>query len=157
MILEIIKEYGMEILGAILTGIAGALGLAIKNLAAKYLNDITKRGIARDAAAFVEQVWKTIHGPDKLKKALEVAEKLLQKKGVPFDAEEMEILIEAAVAEFNDAFNAPTVLEGIAVEDLDDDQLRSLLQQMGYAYTDGMTREEMLAALDETPEAPAKE
>ena len=45
------------------------------------------------------------------------------------------------------------VLEGIAVEDLDDDQLRSLLQQMGYAYTDDMTREELLAALDEAADA----
>ena len=42
------------------------------------------------------------------------------------------------------------VLDGIAVEDLDDDQLRSLLQQCGFAYTENMTREEMLAALDET-------
>lgn len=42
------------------------------------------------------------------------------------------------------------VVEGVAVEDLDDSQLRSLLQQMGYTYTDNMTREELLAALDET-------
>lgn len=41
------------------------------------------------------------------------------------------------------------VLEGICVEDLTDDQLRDLLQQMGYTYTDTMTREELLAALDE--------
>ena len=41
------------------------------------------------------------------------------------------------------------ILDGICVEDLDDDQLRSLLQQMGYTYTDTMTREELLAALDE--------
>ena len=47
--------------------------------------------------------------------------------------------------------NGTLVLEGIAVEDLDDDQLRSLLQQCGFAYTENMTREEMLAALDEIP------
>ena len=41
------------------------------------------------------------------------------------------------------------ILEGVAVEDLDDDQLRSVLQQCGFAYTENMTREEMLAALDE--------
>lgn len=48
------------------------------------------------------------------------------------------------------------ILEGIAVEDLDDDQLRSLLQQIGFTYTDNMTREEMLAALDEAPDTPAQ-
>ena len=47
--------------------------------------------------------------------------------------------------------NGTLVLEGIAVEDLDDDQLRSLLQQCGFAYTENMSREEMLAALDEIP------
>jgi hypothetical protein len=41
------------------------------------------------------------------------------------------------------------ILDGIDVDDLDDDQLRAVLQQMGYAYTDGMTREQMLATLDE--------
>ena len=41
------------------------------------------------------------------------------------------------------------ILDGIDVDSLDDNQLRSVLQQMGYAYTDGMTREQMLAALDE--------
>jgi hypothetical protein len=41
------------------------------------------------------------------------------------------------------------ILEGIDVDDLTDDQLRSVLQQMGFAYTDAMTREELLDALDE--------
>ncbi len=41
------------------------------------------------------------------------------------------------------------IVEGVAVEDLTDDQLRSLLQQCGFTYTENMTREEMLAALDE--------
>ena len=44
------------------------------------------------------------------------------------------------------------IVEGIAVEDLTDDQLRSLLQQCGFTYTETMTREEMLAALDEATE-----
>lgn len=41
------------------------------------------------------------------------------------------------------------VVEGIAVEEMTDDQLRSLLQQLGFSYTENMTRQEMLAALDE--------
>lgn len=43
---------------------------AAKQLATKYVNDDTKRSIAREAMLFVEQVWKTIHGADKLYKAL---------------------------------------------------------------------------------------
>ena len=39
---------------------------------------------------------------------------------------------------------------GIDAELLTDDQLRSILRRMGYAYTDSMTREDLLAALDES-------
>ena len=90
-----IYHYGTQIIAAILCAIFGCLGYAIKQLATKYVNDDTKRSIAREAMLFVEQVWKTIHGADKLSKALEVAEALLKKKGIDFDAEEMQILIHA--------------------------------------------------------------
>ena len=52
----------------------------------------------------MEQVWKDIHGADKLRKALETAEALLKKKGIPFDADEMMVMIEAAVQEMNEVF-----------------------------------------------------
>ena len=63
---------------------------------------------------FVEQVWISLHGKEKLKKALGVAELLLKKKGIQFDADEMTVLIEAAVAEFNAAFKKPLLDEGSA-------------------------------------------
>lgn len=107
----IIYCYGSEIIGLILCAIAGIAGVAFKRLYQKHVNDDTKRAIARTVVAFVEQVWKDIHGPEKLKKALETAAVLLKKKGINFDAEEMEILIEAAVAEFNDAFRKPVESE----------------------------------------------
>ena len=149
-----INTYGSQILLAILCAIFGLLGMVVKNLAARFLDNETKRTIAKMAAQFVEQAWKDLHGADKLHKALEAAETLLAKQGIKFDADEMKILIEAAVGEFNEAFNN-NILTGIDVEDLTDDQLRGLLKQMGFAYTENMTREEMLAALDEaTDEAP---
>lgn len=109
-----IYHYGTQIIAAILCAIFGCLGYAIKQLAVKYINDDTKRAIARVAVQFVEQVWVTLHGADKLAKALEVAEALLKKKGIDFDAEEMQILIEAAVAEFNEAFRKPLTAESTA-------------------------------------------
>ena len=99
--------YGDQFVGLILCAIFGCLGYAVKRLYAAYVNDDAKRAVAKAAAAFVEQVWKDIHGTEKLRKALETAEILLKKKHIPFDAEEMEVLIEAAVAEFNEAFRKP--------------------------------------------------
>lgn len=109
-----VYHYGTQIIAAILCAIFGCLSYAIKQLAVKYINDDTKRAIARVAAQFVEQVWHTLHGADKLAKALETAEALLKKKGIDFDAEEMQILIEAAVAEFNEAFKKPLTAESTA-------------------------------------------
>lgn len=111
-------SYGMEIIGAILAAVFGMLGYAAKKLYKSYIekqNDRidteTKIDIAYTVVKFVEQVWHTLHGKDKLAKALETAEILLRKKNIPFDAEEMMVLIEAAVAEFNEAFKAPLVDE----------------------------------------------
>ena len=91
---------------------SACLGYAMKQLAARSLTDESKRAVACVAMQqAVEQVWTTIHGTDKLNKALETAEALLKKKGIDFDADEMEILIEAAVAEFNKTFKSTPLTE----------------------------------------------
>lgn len=155
-ILEIINTYGMEIIGAILTALATTLGVVAKKLATKYINTKIKREIARTVVRGVEQLYKHLNGEEKLAKALEAAAEMLAAQGIIVTDLELRMLLEDAVGEFNDVFNSATILEGIDVEDLDDDQLRSLLQQMGFTYTENMTREEMLAALDETPDAVAQ-
>ena len=106
--------YGTQILTAILCAIFGCLGYALKRMATKYVNDDTKRTVAKVAVQFVEQVWTSLHGADKLAKALETAAALLKKKGIDFDAEEMQVLIEAAVAEFNEAFKKPLLADSSA-------------------------------------------
>ncbi len=112
MFAEFINLYGMEILTAILGVIFTAFGYVLKNLVKKYLDDNTKLTIATVCVQFVEQVYKGLHGDDKLYAALDRAAKLLQEKGIEFSAVEMETLIEAAVAEFNDAFYKVEITEG---------------------------------------------
>lgn len=107
---EFINIYGLEVLGVVLIAIFGCLGI----LVSRFLNTETKRKIAKVVVQFVEQVWYTLHGAEKLAKALEVAEMLLKKKGIRFDADEMIVLIEAAVAEFNEAFKKPVESEDSA-------------------------------------------
>lgn len=152
-ILEIINNYAAEIIGTILTALAGVVAMAAKNLATKYINAKVKRDIARTVVQAVEQIYKDLHGNEKLGKALEAAAEMLAAEGITVTDLELRMLLEAAVGEFNQVFNSATIMEGIAVEDLDDDQLRSFLQLNGFAYTEGMTREEMLAALDEAADA----
>lgn len=96
--------YGNEIVTMIVTAVFGMIGVAVKELVKKYLNDNTKRAVAKTAVQFVEQCFKDVHGEDKLRIALNRACELLTEKGIKVTVLEMETLIEAAVAEFNEAF-----------------------------------------------------
>ena len=109
-----VYSYGMHIVGLLLVAVAGCIGLTFRNWLSKWvsaetdrLDAETKAKVARTVVAFVEQVWKDLHGKDKLLKALEKARELVGKKGIAFDADEMMVLIEAAVAEFNEVFKKP--------------------------------------------------
>ena len=100
----IMWSYGSQIAVLAVTVVFGCLGWAAKQIYKNFVTDKQKEAIAKTAARCVEQVWKTIHGTEKMAMALEYAETLLAKKGIKFDSEEMSILIEAAVSEFNKAF-----------------------------------------------------
>ena len=135
--------YGLELINMILAAFLGCLGYAAKRIYKAYIDKQTgkldreeKIAVARTAAQFVEQAWKALHGTDKLRKALETAQVLLAKKGINFDAEEMEILIEAAVAEFNEAFRKP-------LEDINADAYRDNTEETA-AFVAG-TVEEIMA------------
>lgn len=109
MFAEFINEYGVQLLYAIITAIAGYIGIVVKNLVTKYLNDKTKLAVAKTAVQYVEQVYKDLHGEDKLMQALMAASEMLAEKGINITDLEMRVLIEAAVAEFNKAFDKSAV------------------------------------------------
>lgn len=107
MLVEFIDQYGLEIMYMTITAIAGYVGIVIKNLCAKYINDKTKQAVARSAVQFVEQVYKNLHGEDKLNAALTASAEMLTEKGISVTDLELRVLIEAAVSEFNKAFEKP--------------------------------------------------
>ena len=104
MFAEIVNLYGAEILGTLLLALAGIFGMIAKNLASKYLDTDTKRTLAKIVVQFVEQVYKDMHGEEKLNAALDVFNEMLLEKNIHSTELEMKVLLEAAVAEFNNAF-----------------------------------------------------
>lgn len=108
MLANFINEYGTEILYTVVTAVAGYIGIVIKNLVTKYFNDKTKQAVAKTAVQYVEQVYKDLHGSEKLTEALIAASNMLDEKGIKVSEIELRVLIEAAVAEFNNAFNKAT-------------------------------------------------
>lgn len=104
MLAEFINQYGTTIMYAVVVAIAGYFGTVAKNLYTKYLNDKTKQAVAKTVVRGVEQIYKDLHGEDKLDKALEAASEMLAEKGIAVTNLELRMLIEAAVGEFNISF-----------------------------------------------------
>lgn len=101
---DILMQYLLKILGYILSAAAVWLGYELKKLAKKYVNTQTKKDVARTVVQAVEQMYKDLHGDEKLNKAMERASAMLEEQGVHVTTLELRTLIEDAVGEFNGVF-----------------------------------------------------
>ena len=108
MFAQFISEYGTQLIYLVVTAIAGYIGIVVKNIYQKYANDQTKKDVVKTVVRGVEQMYKDLHGEEKFNKALTAASEMLFEKGISITEFELKMLIEAAVAEFNDAFNKTT-------------------------------------------------
>jgi len=99
-----ITQYINQLLLIILLALAAWLGTQAKNLYTKYINTEMKQAVCRTAVRFVEQVYQDIHGPDKLRAAMQKASELLEGYGITITDEELITMLEAAVNEFNNSF-----------------------------------------------------
>lgn len=104
MFAEFMEVCGWELIAAALTAIAGAIGFVIKNLYKKHVDSEEKERIVKAVVRGVEQMYKDLHGDDKLNAALDGAAEWLAEKGIKTSEFELRWLIESAVGEFNEAF-----------------------------------------------------
>jgi tyrosyl-tRNA synthetase len=102
--LQFINEYGTTILYTVLTALFGYFGLVAKKYFDKWFETKEKKETALEVVQFAEQVYKTLHGEEKLQAAMNAMSEILAEKGIHITELEMRVLIEAAVAEFNKAF-----------------------------------------------------
>ena len=105
MFAEFISTYGATILYTIVTAIAGYIGIVIKNLYKRYIDDQTKKSVVKTVVQGIEQMYKDLHGEEKLNVAIKNVTSMLGNKGITVTDLEIRMLIEAAVGEFNNAFN----------------------------------------------------
>ena len=98
---EFIDSYGMTIIYAILTAIAGFIASQIKKIYEEKVNTQTKRDVVKTCVKAVEQLYRDLHGAEKLEKAKESIIEMLNQKGIEITELELDMLIEEVVAEFN--------------------------------------------------------
>ena len=104
MLKEFFAEYGTEMLYTVITAIAGYVAVYVKQLATKYINDATKKSVAKTVVQAVEQIYKDLNGEEKLEKGLEYLAEMLNEKGITCTDLELRMLLEGAVGEFNKVF-----------------------------------------------------
>lgn len=101
---DILNEYLLKLVLIIILAIATWLGTQIKALYKKYVDTEIKQAIAATSVRYVEQIFKDIHGQEKLAEAMKKASELLAENGITISDTELIALLEAAVNEFNNAF-----------------------------------------------------
>ena len=108
-IAQTMNGYITQIILILLLALASFLGSQIKRLYNKYVTTEIKQSVCRTAVRFVEQVYKDIHGEEKLKAAMAKASEILLEYGITISETELVAMLEAAVNEFNDAFRQNVV------------------------------------------------
>lgn len=102
MLNEFITQYGVEILYAVVVAVGGYVGIAIKNIYQKYVNDKTKEKVVKTVVKAVKQLYSDLSGEEKLEKAVENISEMLLEKGISITELEIRMLIEAAVEEMKE-------------------------------------------------------
>ena len=102
--MNFMNGYINQILLVLFVALFGFLGTQAKNLWKRYVNTEVKQNIVRTTVRYVEQIYRDLDGPAKLKKAIQRASELLEGYGIIITEEELTTMIEAAVNEFNNAF-----------------------------------------------------
>ena len=99
-----IVKYGLEIILAILGFVLTVVATKIQRKNAQKQNGDIANESAKNVVLAVEQMYKDLHGSEKLEKALGMLTESLSAKGIKLNASEIRVLIESAVGQFNKVF-----------------------------------------------------
>lgn len=101
--IEVIQSLIIEYLPTILTFVLTAIATFVSKKYNKYINDETKRKVAKTVVNAIEQLYKDLDGKEKLQKAKEGIIEMLNEKGISITELEINMLIEEVCNSFNQA------------------------------------------------------
>ena len=107
----------LPILATFLTGLFTYIGTRLKKVYEEKVNTETAKQVAEDAVRFVEQVYKDLHGKEKLDKAVEQVAQVLESKGITISEAEINMLIESAVCGLNEGWFGKDETDKKEIED----------------------------------------
>ena len=102
MMQQIMSEVLIPILATAITALAGYIGLQIKAMYKKHIDDKTKESVVKTVVKAVKQLYNDLNGEEKLAKAIENITDMLNEKGIVISELEIRMLIESAVEEMKE-------------------------------------------------------
>lgn len=111
-------------LGTILISLIGYVAKQVADyLKAKTSSqDMDKKlKLAKAAVGAAEQVWQNVEGPERLEVAKDAFIDMLNDEGIKITERQVDVFLEAAVKEMNDAFNS-TKVGVIELSDLEEEK-----------------------------------
>lgn len=96
------KEMFMDLLPIVIAAVGTFIIGIIKAKYTEYVNTDTKKELAMLTVRYVEQVFKALHGDEKLNKAKSAFIKVLNERGIEISEDEVNILLESAVHKMNE-------------------------------------------------------
>lgn len=96
------REIIMELIPIVIAAVGTFIIGIIKAKYTEYVNTDTKKELAMLTVRYVEQVFKALHGTEKLDKAKASFVSILNEKGIKITDEELTMLLEAAVHKMNE-------------------------------------------------------
>ena len=103
---EFVSTYGVQIIFALLSAAATAIGTWIGRIYKEKVNDETKRKVVKTCCKAVKQLYKDLNGQEKYAKAVAAIDAMLDEKGITITDLEIEMLIEEVCADFAEAVEA---------------------------------------------------
>lgn len=98
---EFLNTYGLTIMYAVLTAVAGFVGMQIKNIYDQRVTDQRVRDAIETTVKAVEQIYHDLDGQTKYDECVKAARDLLATKGLIVSDIELKMLVESTVASFN--------------------------------------------------------
>lgn len=119
---EIVNHIIQILIPVVITGVTGVfswVGINIKNTFEEKVKSETVKSVANDTVKYVEQVYYSLKGPEKLKKATDAATEILKDKGIKVSKAELYVLIESSVIKLKQELNLGLQHSEVAEEELD--------------------------------------
>lgn len=98
-----------EIAALIIALVLSFVCLKIKQFVSRFSDNDTAVSLSRVVVVAIEQMYQTLHGQDKMDKALEMLSGLLENRNIHLSVDEMKALLESAVGEANGVFTQKSV------------------------------------------------